>query len=437
MRQDYSYDKIGQLVKVGTSRGNSSVERDYKYDAAWNLTYRTNTMTLQTFGVDNKNQLTQVPPDGNSGVNGNGTPHYDGNGNISDDGLSQSFTYDDENRMVSWGFEYEGAGSNNPGTEDMRIKCDYDGLGRLRTKRAYVDWGGTGSFLLTETVNYIYDGMRVIQERDASNVPTVSYTRGTDLSGTMEGAGGIGGLLGRSHGYSGGNWSTHNFYHADGNGNITYLVNSSQALAASYQYDAFGNTLGSSGEWAPFNHYRFSSKEIEPESGLYYYGYRFYAPNLQRWLTRDPISEWGDLNIYRFCRNSPQGFVDSIGLQIGMPPPPPVPGVLPVGPFPGGIAEPVGPMGRAWDLANYELGHLEYPESPEEERMLRHRPTWPPQNCPGIWSMDPPSLPPPNPNLPVYTPIHLPPINFPMPTPPPWPGGGCSLCRVNNPSSTY
>jgi hypothetical protein len=47
--------------------------------------------------------------------------------------------------------------------------------------------------------------MRVIQERDGSNNPLVSYTRGTDLSGSMEGAGGIGGLLARSSGYSSGN----------------------------------------------------------------------------------------------------------------------------------------------------------------------------------------------------------------------------------------
>jgi hypothetical protein len=70
------------------------------------------------------------------------------------------------------------------------------------------------------------------------------------MSGSLEGAGGIGGLLARSHGYSSGNWSTHNFYHADGNGNITYLVNSSQTVAASYRYDPFGNLVSSSGSLA-------------------------------------------------------------------------------------------------------------------------------------------------------------------------------------------
>jgi len=43
----------------------------------------------------------------------------------------------------------------------------------------------------------IYDGFRVIQERDSNSIPTVSYTRGRDLSGRLQGAGGIGGLLAR------------------------------------------------------------------------------------------------------------------------------------------------------------------------------------------------------------------------------------------------
>jgi len=129
------------------------------------------------------------------------------------------------------------------------------------------------------------DGRRVIQERNASNVPTVSYTRGTDLSGSLEGAGGIGGLLGRSHGYNtgSGNWSAHNYYHADGNGNITYLETAAQGLAAKYRYDAYGNTLSSSGAYANINVYRFSSKEYHANSGLYYYGFRWYSPSLQRW----------------------------------------------------------------------------------------------------------------------------------------------------------
>lgn len=40
----------------------------------------------------------------------------------------------------------------------------------------------------------VYDGMLVIQERDTNNAPLVTYTRGNDLSGSPQDAGGIGGL---------------------------------------------------------------------------------------------------------------------------------------------------------------------------------------------------------------------------------------------------
>jgi len=131
------------------------------------------------------------------------------------------------------------------------------------------------------------------------------------------------GLLGRTHGYSSGSWSTHNSYHADGNGNVTYLVSSAQTLAARYRYDPYGNLISSTETLAHLgtpNTYRFSSKEININSGLYYYGYRFYDPNLQRWLNRDPINEVGhqlirqnsrqfvepeETNLYRFAGNEP------------------------------------------------------------------------------------------------------------------------------------
>src|SRR5207237_9512801 len=121
------------------------------------------------------------------------------------------------------------------------------------------DPGSGGTWVLDSETRYIYDRRRVIQERDGGNNPTVSYSRGNDLSGTLEGAGGIGGLLARSHGYSSGNWSTHNFYQADGNGNVTYMVNSSQSSVAADKYDPFGNLLSSSGRLAGARVYRVSS----------------------------------------------------------------------------------------------------------------------------------------------------------------------------------
>jgi RHS repeat-associated protein len=81
------------------------------------------------------------------------------------------------------------------------------------------------------------------------------------------------------------------------------------------KYNPFGGTISSSGSLASANTYRFSSKEYHSNPGLYYYGYRLYDPNLQRWLNRDPIEENGrNNNLYSFNQNNPITKVDSFGL---------------------------------------------------------------------------------------------------------------------------
>ena len=163
--------------------------------------------------------------------------------------------------------------------------------------------------MITNQIGYIYDGMMVIQERDINNNPTATYTRGLDLSMTRQGAGGIGGLLARndSNGPA--------FYHADANGNITALLDTNQFIAARYEYDPYGRLIGKWGRLADANRYRFSSKEYQPASGLYNYGYRFYEPNFSRWLNCDPIGERGGINLYRAMFNNALSWIDSFGLD--------------------------------------------------------------------------------------------------------------------------
>ena len=155
-------------------------------------------------------------------------------------------------------------------------------------------WNGS-SWLQTNEVRYVYDGNLVVQERNTNNLPQVTYTRGNDLSGKLQGAGGIGGLLARTDNstLSSQPSTAHAYYHADDNGNVTYLLYPNQTMAAKYLYDPFGNMLAQSGLLADANLYRFSSKEWNANSGLYYYLYRFYDPNLQRWPNRDPLGELG------------------------------------------------------------------------------------------------------------------------------------------------
>ena len=144
------------------------------------------------------------------------------------------------------------------------------------------------------------------------------YVRGLDLSGTAEGAGGIGGLLARSSGYQSGtgSWTSHAFYHADGGGNVTFLSPSTYSgTMTRYSYDAYGRSTSENGPLATDNVYRFSSKELHAASGHYYYGYRFYDPQAQRWINRDPLGEAGGVNLYGFVGNGPVGAVDPSGLD--------------------------------------------------------------------------------------------------------------------------
>jgi RHS repeat-associated protein len=130
-------------------------------------------------------------------------------------------------------------------------------------------------------------------------------------------------------------------------------------LLASYRYDPFGNITAQSGTLADANTYRFSSKELHIQSGLYYYGYRFYDPSLQRWMNRDPLGEDGfeslphpresiillgvnqGENLFSFVGNRPTSGVDAFGLNaLSSASPTPAPPILipPSQPFPGGPA---------------------------------------------------------------------------------------------------
>jgi RHS repeat-associated protein len=221
---------------------------------------------------------------------------YDLNGNLLSEhslgGTNRIFSYDDENELTSvWV------------TNAWQSQFVYDGKMRRRIERDY-SWNGS-SWTQTNEIHFIYDGNVVIQERDINNLPKVTYTR----TG--------GSLLARSDNTQMiiGSSSAHAYYHADGNGNVTMLINSFQAVAAKYLYDSFGNTLSMSGPLAGANTYRFASKEWNDNAGLYYFGRRYYDPMLQRFVNRDPIQESGGLNLYGYCGNNPVSLIDILGLD--------------------------------------------------------------------------------------------------------------------------
>ena len=62
------------------------------------------------------------------------------------------------------------------------------------------------------------------------------------------------------------------------------------------------------------NTLRYSSSYTDDETYLLYYGYRYYSPELGKWLSPDPIEESGGMNVFGFLGNDPVNAVDVLGM---------------------------------------------------------------------------------------------------------------------------
>ncbi|MBI4663666.1 MAG: hypothetical protein HY735_33105, partial [Verrucomicrobia bacterium] len=157
---------------------------------------------------------------------------------------------------------------------------------------------------------FVYDGWNVLVELDGSNNVVQRYVWGMDLSGSVQGAGGVGGLVAvkSSSGVA-------HFAAMDGNENVMGLVEGSTGLvSANYEYGPFGEPIRISGTQGKANPFRWSTKFTDDETDLVYYGHRYYNPSTGRFLSRDPIEEKGGPNLYAFVSNNPIDSVDAFGL---------------------------------------------------------------------------------------------------------------------------
>jgi len=140
-----------------------------------------------------------------------------------------------------------------------------------------------------------------------------SYIWGLDLSGSLTGAGGVGGLVAVNSASAG----TH-FCVMDGNGNVVGMVSGTDgSKSAVFEFDPFGRTTRRSGSASSENPFRFSTKRTDVAVDLIAYEYRNYNPLDGRWLSRDPVEEWGGINLVLFSVNSPIRVHDPLGLSPG------------------------------------------------------------------------------------------------------------------------
>ena len=192
-----------------------------------------------------------------------------------------------------------------------------------------------------EVRRFLWSGWLLLMELDgmAGGIgvsPVRKYTWGLNLAGQsgaqtsglsmLEGAGGIGGLLAVSDPNDPndpndpfGDFVC--FY--DGNGNVAQVVDLAHdandpagAIVAKYEYDPYGQRINYDPQVPEYDQpWRFSTKQFDAETGLGYWGYRYYSPGLGRWISRDPMEERGALNVYAAFNGNSLFFVDALGLS--------------------------------------------------------------------------------------------------------------------------
>ncbi|MBI2813986.1 MAG: RHS repeat-associated core domain-containing protein [Opitutae bacterium] len=242
---------------------------------------------------------------------------YDDDGNLTSDGR-WLYSYDAENRLTAM---QTAPAAYNQGTPRELLQFANDYLGR-RVKKVHSNWNGS-TWVFDYERRFLCHGWNLIAEIDAASQNILkNYFWGLDLSGTLQGAGGVGGLLMAQEG------GTTYLPMFDGNGNVMGMIKASTgSVDAAYEYDAFGNTLRESGPYAASNPFRFATKYADVETGLIQYNTRYYSPSLGRFINRDTIGEQGGLNLYAYVLNNPSNRwdhlgmtpLDSIGTTYGLP----------------------------------------------------------------------------------------------------------------------
>jgi len=293
MNFSYSYDAMGNRKQASELSASSGISALSVYSA--------NNLNQYTFI---SNHVGSLQPTAYSLQ-----PSYDLNGNMTWDGTNAYF-WDLQNQLIL------------VSNAEVQVSSAYDAMGRRIRKEVTVWDEQLTAYRSQFTSHFYYDGWNLVRETvqlnslTPPNSLTNYYTWGNDLSGSLQGAGGVGGLLAVSCVSSNTSYLLPLTYYPlyDHNGNVERYVSRNGATVAAFQYDAFGNTVTISGTLADSFAFRFSTKYGDAETGLYYYGYRFYCSWLGRWVNRDPIGEKGGVNIYHFVFNNVIRWIDYNGL---------------------------------------------------------------------------------------------------------------------------
>jgi RHS repeat-associated protein len=263
----YGYDDLYRLTSEsisGAAAHNGTIS--YQYDAAGNRLRIDSTVSA-------------IPASGLLNYDANdrtATDVYDNNGNTVNNGIQN--VYDFENHLVQRG----------------GVSLVYDGDGNRVSETVA---GATTSYLVANQNPTGY--VQVLDELQGGGV-TRAYTYGYR---TIEERQTLSGALSTS------------FYGYDGHGSVRFLTDSTGAVTDTYDYDAFGNLIASTGSTP--NNYLFAGEQFDPALGVYYNRARYLSTITGRFLTADQaqpdIRAPHTLHRYLFAANNPANRIDPTG----------------------------------------------------------------------------------------------------------------------------
>ncbi len=305
----YTYNADNGLLKTidtETSSGTDLINRSYTFDNTGNITYITdnvNSANTQSFTYDALDRLTNA----SSTSYGSLTYAYDTIGNFTSK-RGVTYTYSSTTRphavtATSNGktYTYDDNGNMTADT-DRTISYNYDNKPGSITKgstTALLYYDGTGARVKkqTGTTTTIYIGK--LYEKKGTTTTRYIFAGATRIASIVT---------------SGSTDSTY-YYHQDHLGSSSVITNASGTKVEEVHYYPFGETRTDTGSYKVSH--KFTSQELDIETGLYYYNARYYNPVLGRFISADTLvpdpTNPQALNRYSYVLNNPIKYTDPSG----------------------------------------------------------------------------------------------------------------------------
>ncbi|MGH8068935.1 MAG: SpvB/TcaC N-terminal domain-containing protein [Candidatus Entotheonellia bacterium] len=281
-RESYTYDSVGNMLQMchqTQEPGNLG-----GFTRRFLLVNGTN--RLETLTVGNGNSMSSAYT-------------YDANGNLTRETTSRHFEWDHSDRLRAYRTQPENA------LPSEYAHCLYDAGGQRAKK---VVRRGANDYDVTVYIDGVFEHHRRVRPSDVRENNTLHVMDNQSRIALVR--------VGNAFPDDGAAEARVKYHLGDHLSSSQVVIGGATANASSFinreEYLPYGET--SFGSFAK-KRYRFTGKERDEESGLYYHGARYYAPWLVRWVSPDPAGMVDGPNLFAFIGNNPTIHIDRRGMN--------------------------------------------------------------------------------------------------------------------------